>query len=398
MTRIRLAPLIPFGLRPYLRASAVRLLAPSANAAWATPAQGNVTVAGLFSSPTGLGEGARLCAERLADLNYRVGVVDVTRGASVLGGRDVAHPKIHSDDAGGPLIVHLNPPMFQTELIRKLRGRIGRRKLIGYWVWELPDVPAEWRAAFRLVHEVWVPSHFVADAIIRAGCRAPVRIVPHPLRIPPFASPPRKAHLGLTVLSIFAYDSGFERKNAIAAIEAFRRAFTTEDNAALIVKARGHSRSGEPERRVQAAIAGSANIHLLAGDLLAPEYERLLDSADILLSLHRSEGFGLPLAAAMLRGKPVIATAWSGNLDFMSEDSACLVPALLVPAMDEADAYRHCDSVWASPDIEVAVAWLRRLRNPELREQIGRAAREHVAACLAPDVFAAAALAGLGPP
>ena len=294
--------------------------------------------------------------------------------------------------------MHLNPPIFQMELIRRLRGRIRRRKLIGNWVWELPDVPAEWRAAFRLVHEIWVPSRFVADAMTRAGCRAQVRVVPHPLPIPPVASAPRNDRLGLTVLTIFAYDSGFERKNPIASIEAFRRAFTTEDNATLIVKARGHSQSGEPERRVQAAIAGSANIQLLAGDLLAPEYERLLDAADILLSLHRSEGFGLPLATAMLRGKPVIATAWSGNLDFMSDDSACLVPARLVPAVDEADAYRHCDSVWASPDIEVAVAWLRRLRNPELREQIGRAARKQVAACLAPDVFAAAALAGLGPP
>ena len=218
-------------------------------------------------------------------------------------------------------------------------------------------------------------------------------------------TPGLNVHAGAAQQSFWAYNINrfclqfrFRPQNPLAVIEAFRRAFTTKDDATLIIKARGRSQSGEPERRLQAAIAQTANVRLVSGDLPGPDYERLLDSADVFLSLHRSEGFGLPLAAAMLRGKPVIATAWSGNLAFMSDETACLVPAQLIPARDEVSAYRHLDAFWADPDIEVAAAWLRRLRNPELRATIGRAGQQHAVACLAPEAYAAAVLAGVGPP
>ena len=223
--------------------------------------------------------------------------------------------------------------------------------------------------------------------------------MPYPLRVSTSAQAQHNNHSGLRILTVFAYDSGFDRKNPLGAVEAFRRAFTTEDDATLVIKARGRSQSGKPERHLQAAIAQAANIRLVSGDLSGPDYERLLDSADVFLSLHRSEGFGLPLAAAMLRGKPVIATAWSGNLAFMSDETACLIPARLIPARDdEVSAYRHLNALWADPDIEVAAAWLRRLRNPELRATIGRAGQRYATACLAPDAYAAAVLGGVGPP
>src|SRR4051794_8438257 len=80
---------------------------------------------------------------------------------------------------GGPLVVHLNPPDFEIALF--LLGVSGRsRRLIAYWAWELPIVPKSWRRAFRLVHEVWAPSAFVAEAVKGGGLRAKVRVVPHP--------------------------------------------------------------------------------------------------------------------------------------------------------------------------------------------------------------------------
>ena len=164
------------------------------------------------------------------------------------------------------------------------------------------------------------------------------------------------------------------------------------------MKARGRSSSGRAEQRLQAAIAGAANIRLLDGDLSRDAYQRLVGSADVLLSLHRGEGFGLPMAEAMLRGKPVVATAWSGNLDFMDDASACLVPAGLVPVVDEAAAYRGEGGMWAEPDIAAAAAWLRRLRDPALRLRIGCAARETAVGRLGPAAFAASVVGGLEPP
>jgi glycosyltransferase involved in cell wall biosynthesis len=381
---------MPRPVRQALHDAAVRLLAPAADpAASSVPARGCVTIAGLFSSPSGIGEGARLCAERFADVGYTVGMIDVTPVLGLPGGVAFARPDIAARDVGGPLIVHLNPPGMQSIIVRRLRGLLRGRRLIAYWAWEAPDLPPTWQPAFRLLHEIWVPSRFVADALLRAGCATPVRIVPHPLRVPPTV-PMTRANQALTVLIIFAYDSGFDRKNPIAGIEAFRRAFDDADDAVLVIKSRGHSQSGEPERRLKAALAGLANVRLIDGDLPVDEYERLIESADVMLSLHRAEGFGIPLAEAMLRGKPVVATDWSGNLEFMDAEAACLVPARMVPMKDEVSAYQRLDSVWADADIDAAAMWLRRLRDPDLRATIGKAARQRTATRLGRDAFAAA--------
>jgi glycosyltransferase involved in cell wall biosynthesis len=200
----------------------------------------------------------------------------------------------------------------------------------------------------------------------------------------------------LKVLTILAFDSGFERKNPIAAVNAFQSAFGTSGDATLIIKTRGRSLTGEPETRLQTAIAGSANIRHLHGDLTPNEYVQLLASADILLSLHRAEGFGIPCAEMMLRGKPVVATAWSGNLDYMSEDSACLVPVQLVQLADGAAAYKGLKSVWADPSVTKAAAWLRRLRDPTLRAKVGCAASAHAHNYFSHDAFTRAVRPTLG--
>lgn len=390
MHRLRVSRLIPTTLRAPLLRVATRVLVPPARPGWVRPAQGRVTIAGVFSSPSGIGEGARLAAERLSELGYAVGAIDLTPGLGWPGGLPFGSPAIAGDDIGGPLIVHLNPPFFQIALLRLLRRHRAGRKLIACWAWELSEMPPSWRQVFPFVHEVWVPSAFVAEALARSGCPCPVRVVPHPVRIPPSATAVPRVERGFTVLTVFAYDSGFERKNPIGAIQAFRRAFAEDDTARLLLKARGCSRSGQAEQRLRAAVAGAANVEVMEADLSSAAYQRLVESADVLLSLHRAEGFGLPLAEAMLRSKPVVATGWSGNLEFMNEASACLVPAGLVPVVDGADAYRGVGGMWAAPSIDAAAAWLARLRNPALRERIGLAARSHAAARLGPAAFSAA--------
>jgi glycosyltransferase involved in cell wall biosynthesis len=271
------------------------------------------------------------------------------------------------------------------------------RKLIAYWVWEMPQVPPTWQRAFRLANEIWVPTNFVADALRTSGCQTPIRVVPYPVRAPVMPDVAlRDDATPLRVLTVFAYDSGFERKNPIAAVAAFREAFGDRTDVELLVKVRGHSTTGEPERRFAAAIAGMANVRVQAGSIAPGDYERLLADADIVLSLHRAEGFGLVLAEAMLLGKPVVCTAWSGNLDFMNEMSACLVPATLTEALDESDAYRDLRTHWAEPSIAAAADWLRRLEDAALRRSIGDAARHHATQCLGLERFREAVTASLG--
>ncbi|MCK8786795.1 glycosyltransferase family 4 protein [Roseomonas sp. NAR14] len=384
--------------REMVRDLAVALRVPSA--APPPPTARTVTICGLLTSPTGIGEGARLAARLLAENGWRVGLLDMTAMFAIptvkVDGMD--HPNMEWRDLGGPLIVHLNPPEFQIVLFRL--GLSGRgRRLIGNWVWELPIVPPVWRKAFRLPHEVWAPSRFVADSLRRSGFGGPVRLIPYPVTMPDPATLPPRAPADsrrFTVLLVFAFDSGYVRKNPLAAVAAFRRAFGDRTDVELVIKTRGSTLTGRPERELAEAVAGAPNIRLTDATLRRDEYVALLAGADVYLSLHRAEGFGIPLAEAMLLGTPVVATGWSGNVDFMAGEDSCLVPAAMIRAEDDTPAYRGLRSEWADPSVEAAADWLRRLEaDPALRRRIGEAGRARVAAMLGPEAVARRMVAAL---
>jgi glycosyltransferase involved in cell wall biosynthesis len=391
--------LLPIPLLTAMRRLMLRVSVPSAGGRPCVPGDARVTLVGYLSSPTGLGQGARLCARALVELGFTVGLIDVSPLLDAPGGVTLPAeaPGIVHGDIGGPLLCHVNPPDFQAVLFRlRLSGRA--RTLIAHWVWELPVVGRVWRDAFRLVHEAWVPSAFVADALRASGFAGPIRLVAYPIRAPEHApAPPSRPRGMFTVLTVFAFESGFDRKNPLGAIAAFRAAFADHDDARLIIKTRGRSLSGEPERRLADAVAGAANVTVIDGEFDDDAMAGLLERSDVLLSLHRSEGFGLPLAEAMMAGKPVIATAWSGNLDFMRKGCACLVPAELAAASDETPVYDGLRARWADPSQASAANWLRRLRDDRaLREAIGQAGRAMAMERLGIAAYAAAIAPALG--
>jgi len=144
-----------------------------------------VTVAGLLTTATGLGESARLCHAALGRLGLPRNALDLS---ATIGRIDLS-PSIRADDApargeGGVLVVHLNAPHLPIGLALIGRARVRRKRIVGYWAWELEVLPRSWRRGLRCVHEVWVPSAFVATAMRRAS-DLPVRVVPHPVATPP---------------------------------------------------------------------------------------------------------------------------------------------------------------------------------------------------------------------
>jgi glycosyltransferase involved in cell wall biosynthesis len=121
------------------------------------------------------------------------------------------------------------------------------------------------------------------------------------------------------------------------------------------------------------------------------EVKALIASADVLISLHRAEGFGLAPAEAMALGRPVIATGWSGNLDFMDEGNSILIPARQVPVSDPQGIYTYKGETWAEPDLDSAADALIRLRgDADLRKRLGEAARRTIAERLSPEAWFAA--------
>ena len=386
----RLWQRLPPGTRSQILFDVSRIVAPlpDANPHGGLP----LAIAGLFSTASGVGEGARLAYAALDAAGYAPAAFDLSPAFGQVEMTDTAQRRAVAPGAGS-LIVHHNGPYLPHALWALGRARVRGRRIIGYWAWELPRLPDEWQASFRYLHEIWVPSTFTRDAVAAATDK-PVHVVPHPL--PSMAaSPNMRDKLGLpadalVVLNVFHLGSAFSRKNPLAAIAAFRKAFGDAPDRVLAIKVIDNGAQWA-RRELDTAIAGAANIHLIEGMLPEADMTGLMAAADIVISLHRSEGFGLVPAQAMALGKPVIATAWSGNLDFMTEDNSALVSYSLIPVHDPEGTFNAGDQMWADANIEEAAAWLRRLAgDADLRVTMGAAAAMGIAAQLSPRHFAGA--------
>jgi glycosyltransferase involved in cell wall biosynthesis len=340
------------------------------------------------------GEGARLMLRALSGLGVSSWPVDVGAALPASSGGERCASVAPPD--GAPLVVHVNAPLLPLALRHLPRGVVRGRRVIGYWAWELPTLPPDWRAGARFVHEVWVPSRFTATAL-ETLLPGRVRVVPHPVAAaPPEPAPLDRTAFGLpddavVVLVSFNLASSLERKNPLGAIAAFRAAFGERSDRLLLLKIGHPGHFPADFERLRTAVAGVPNIRLDTTPLPRADSHALTRAADIILSLHRSEGFGLVAAEAMLLGRPVIATAWSGNMDFMDETSAALVGYRLIPARDPRGVFEADGAEWADPVLGDAVAQLRRLADDaQERRALGARGRAMAQARLGAEPLAAA--------
>ncbi len=346
-----------------------------------------IIVVGLPAAVLGLGQGARLFAEALRSSGFQIAVVDAGEPLSRrLGAK--APPDLKTlPSAGGVVVSHLNPMELERYLLKTGARVLKDRRHIGYWVWELPVAPPHWRRGFRYLDEVWCPSSFTAQALRAiAPDNVPIRVVPHPMFVTPevcgdrlrFDLPPSAC----VVLQAFDLKSTAARKNPGGALQAYLAAVPKPGpSACLVCKVVGAEASPEIFAELQAQIATRPDLILIREELSGQDMLRLIASADIVLSLHRAEGFGLLLAEAMWLSKPVVATGWSGAMDFMDETSAALVKWTLSPARDPQGMY-DTGALWAEPDIADAARKLSRLiADPLARAQLGAAARARAETC-----------------
>ncbi|CAB4888006.1 unannotated protein [freshwater metagenome] len=257
------------------------------------------------------------------------------------------------------------------------------RRTIGYWFWELEHVPETMVRAIDDIDEIWAGSRFVAEAFARVTDK-PVHVVPLPIAEPQ-PSERDRGSFGLpddrfVFLATFDQFSVPERKNPFGVIEAFTRAFRDGEGPLLWIKTLNGDKNWREHERLLLAASGRSDIVVWDGHLDRADQMAVLRAADCLVSLHRSEGLGLHCAEAMWLGKPVIATRYSGNLDFMDDDCAALIDYQLVPVRHGGGIYPPV-AVWAEPDTEQAAAWMRRLvGDRELGAHMGARARARMEA------------------
>ncbi len=366
-----------------LKTAALRVMVPKAGRA--LPALDNIAVAGFFQSPTGLGQSARSSLEALRAAGFDATAIDLTDRFKGEGGLPFEAGVRAPRPGPGILILHVNAPRVSRALWSIGRTHARDKVIVGYWAWELNSVPAEWGDGARFVHEIWAPSRFTEAALARTIRNRPIRIVPHVVPVPTPAGDRRLARASaravlrvptsaFVVVFNFAMLSGLERKNPLAAIAAFKLAFGHDPRALLLLRCLDSESYPEGAERVRQAIAGWSNIRLLTS--IAQSMRTTIAAADVYLSLHRSEGFGLTLLEAMAAQTPVIATGWSGNTDFMSSADSVLIESRLVPVADQQGVYRSAADRWADPSIVAAASELRRVRDdPLINIELGTRAR-----------------------
>ncbi len=340
-----------------------------------------VDLYGYFRAESGVGEGARRATSALLDASVPV-------SSFAVGTQGIFKEAIdwQDDDPASPprriALMHVNAD--QLPMLGRFidPSRLDGSYQIGYWAWELPVFPEVWAPAFDLVDEIWAPSRFTAEAISKRTTK-PVHVIPHPASNGGVAAPDR-ARFGVPEgrVAVFAnldLNSYVARKNPEAAVAAFREAFGDDAGGpVLILKTHGGKHVEAARRKIREIAGGAQNIVVVDQVLSGADLAALQSSADIYLSLHRAEGFGLGIAEFMALGKPVVVTGWSGNMDFTDERCAALVGYDLVPV--KAGDYPYADgSEWAEPRLADAVRHLRDLAlSAEKRASLGRAGQARV--------------------
>lgn len=299
----------------------------------------------------------------------------------------VVNPDWLQGDLYDTSILVLQPEVLANEVARC--GTEYRRSnyRIGVWYWELENFPQEWMSAFDHLDEVWVPSEFIAESL-RKVTRLPIRRMSHVVEMEQ-AEVLTKSALGIpsdhfVFLFIFDIRSVLERKNPLGLIEAFRRAFKLSDKVTLLLKVGMHQHDPGGWQRLREAASGLP-IRFLTAPLSRPRLYGLMQACDCYASLHRSEGFGMTLAEAMLLGKPVIATNYSGNIDFMTADTSLLVDQQPIEVPGGLPFYKP-GNYWADPSLDQAAAHMRWVyEHREEARELGVRGQRHVHRMVSPE-------------
>lgn len=331
-----------------------------------------VNVVGFLRGELGIGESARLLVQALDAAGVPRATVPVD-----------THLSSRQRPADGPPAVR-RAPLATTVLCvnsdltptvaSTLPVAYDGTYRIGMWYWEVEEFPASQHGGLAAVDEVWVATDFVRAAI-EPHTTLPVRTLTPPLPQRPATGPAlSRAELGLPdgPLFLFAFDflSTAERKNPLGLVDAFCAAFGPEDGPVLVVKSINADQRPADAERLRLRVAALPHVRLVEEYLDADARDALMAACDCYVSLHRSEGLGLTMAEAMAWGKPVIATRYSGNLQFMTDANSYLVDWTPAPVPAHAAPY-PAGSTWADPDLAHAA----RLMREVVADPAGAAAR-----------------------
>lgn len=327
----------------------------------------SVRILGFFKQSFGLAEASRRTLLSIQSTEIPVKVTQVPFSGKHKGNDSstLAEKKKIRSNQKEIRIFHFNGDHLQNVMQTWGNEIINCYYKIGFWHWEQSIFPYNFYSWFNCINEVWVPSNFISKAIIPKS-PIPVQTIPlaYDQTVSNVSKPNRSKFLipdnKFVFLITFDFYSIIERKNPFAAINSFQillSDLSTQNKIHLVIKTSNHHADSENYHTLRRQINEiPINSYTLITDTLQRnDMLELMKSCDSLISLHRSEGFGLHLSEAMLMGKIVIATNWSGNTDFMNEKNSFLIDYNLVELKKDAGPYVK-GVKWAEPSVEHAAS------------------------------------------
>jgi len=325
-----------------------------------------VNLFGYIRSENGLGQSCRLVAKGIQTAGLPFAIYPIL--PPILENNETAWDGYIDRKAPyGINVIHVNPAQMPRTITRRHKALLDNRYNIGFWLWEMEAFPEDWLGCLAWLDEVWTPSEFISRGI-RQNTDLPVHSIPYGIEAPTDPAYDRK-HFGLPedVFLFLAMGDGrsvTDRKNPLGAIEAYCKAFAPSDlSVGLVLKLT--QMDADVLRRGRALLNGYPNVFWMDKMLPKIALNSLITCVDVFVSLHRSEGFGLVMAEAMLLGVPAVATNWSANAEFMDEAAACMVDYRIVTLEQSILPYAKGDR-WADPDTAHAARHMRRLHDDPL--------------------------------
>jgi glycosyltransferase involved in cell wall biosynthesis len=330
--------------------------------------EAGVTVVGYVSGDFGVAENLRSVTGCLDKVDYPFDIYEIDAGDVYSKTNTRFRNKITDSSAKGIQLYCVN-----ADQVQYVQSVLGKQKVrgtyrIGYWFWELPRFPDELLHALELVDEVWAPTKFIYDALSKVTTK-PLVHMPVAVDFEIQGQYDRKLFdlpdIQFLFLVSFDFHSFSTRKNAAAALAAFKQAFPEHiHDVGLVIKTIHGEKYPKKYAELLDLLENDERIHVINKVLSRDEMYGLIKVCDCYVSLHRSEGFGLGIAEAMLLGKPVIATGYSGNMDFMRPDNSCLIDYSLVDV--KVAEYPHWkNQKWADPDIKQAAEYMHKIYSDE---------------------------------
>lgn len=338
-----------------------------------------VNLFGYADDVLGIGEDLRTVDSALRSAKIPVQVVDIPREPSSHQLRELA--LLHADQLA-PYAFNLfclSAEEHARVLLELGEHILRERYSIGYWPWELSRWPQPWQPLLAMVDEVWSSSQYTYSTLQAAIAERPSPSLQHlPLPVEPLQplsheqrrcwrdqfQLPRDAPL---LICSFDGRSSYNRKNPWAAIHAFQQAVSQGSEAQLLIKTMHAGLEPEQWKQLQACAAADSRLLLIDAVLERDQLLGLYGCCDVLISLHRAEGYGRVLAEALLLGLDVVATNYSGNTDFCIGPLAHPVPYTLQPVLPDQYPYAQ-HQVWAEPDLQLASVVLQQVLRRRARE------------------------------